>query len=268
MEFTQANGVRICYAIAGAGPRLLYIGGTAGDLRKKPNVLNSPAPARFTVLAFDQRGLGQTDKPDAPYTMAMYGDDAAALMDALGWDNAHVIGVSFGGMVAQELALRHPKKVDRLVLCCTSSGGAGGSSYPLHELGDLPLDERVRRSISRNDLRRDEAWQCNNVAQYAKLFEDGVASANFAADEPGHEMGARHQIEARATHDTWDRLPEIKMPVLVCGGRHDGQATPEVVRNLAGRIPGAELAFFDGGHLFLNEDKAAWPAVMRFLAAA
>jgi 3-oxoadipate enol-lactonase len=265
MAFVEANGIRICYEIAGAGPRLLYVSGTAGDLRKKPNALSGPFPGRFEVLAFDQRGMGRSDKPDAPYTMAMYGDDAAALMDAVGWHDALVIGVSFGGMVVQELALRHPDKVKRLVICCASAGGHGGSSYPLHEIMHLPLEERVRRSIARNDMRRDEAWQCNNVQAYAKLFEDGIAAANFAADEPGHGMGARRQLEARAGHDTWDRLPRLSMPVMVCGGRHDGQATPQVVRKLAGRIPGARLEFFEGGHLFLNEDPKAVPAVAAFL---
>ena len=267
MPFIQANGIRIRYEIAGTGPRFLYIGGTGGDLRKKPNALTSPLPAQFTVLAFDQRGLGQSDKPDEPYTMAMYADDAAGLMDAVGWPDALVIGVSFGGMVAQELALRHPAKVKRLVLACTSGGGVGGSSYPLHEIMHLPIEERVRRGIARNDIRRDDAWQRDNIQKYTKLFEDGIAATRFAADEPGHEMGARRQLEARANHDTWERLPQLGLPVLVCGGSHDGQATPEVVKNLAARIPGASLEFFDGGHLFLNEDPKAFPAVSRFLAA-
>jgi 3-oxoadipate enol-lactonase len=78
-------------------------------------------------------------------------------------------------------------------------------------------------------------------------------------------MGARRQLEARAGHDTWDRLPRLSMPVMVCGGRHDGQATPQVVRKLAERIPSARLEFFEGGHLFLNEDPEAVPAVAAFL---
>ena len=89
----------------------------------------------FEVLAYDQRGLGQTEVPEGPYTMAEYADDAAALIAAVGWDDCAVVGVSFGGMVAQELAIRHPGRVRRLALCCTSSGGAGGCLVPAPRAG-------------------------------------------------------------------------------------------------------------------------------------
>ena len=75
--------------------------------------------------------------------MADFADDAAALLDAVGWDDCLVLGISFGGMVAQEVAIRHPERVRRLVLACTSAGGEGGASYPLHELVDLSPEERV-----------------------------------------------------------------------------------------------------------------------------
>ena len=80
----------------------------------------------FDVLAYDQRGLGRTSKPDKPYLMADFADDAAALLDAVGWEHVRVVGVSFGGMAALELALRYPGRVTRLALCCTSPGGQGG----------------------------------------------------------------------------------------------------------------------------------------------
>ncbi len=265
MPLAACGKIQIYYEIKGDGPRLLYISGTGGDLRRLPNVFTSVFPDHFETLSFDQRGLAQTDKPDEPYSMAQYGDDAAALLQAVGWNDCFVIGASFGGMVAQELALNHPELIKKLVLCCTSTGGAGGASYPLHELQDMSLEERIKFRLPINDKRLDEKWQQDNPDKFQELIEQGVKTAQFAADEPGKAIGSRRQLEARALHDTYDRLPELKMPVLVCGGRYDGQAEPEVVENLAKRIPGAKLDFFEGGHFFLQQDPTAPKEIIKFL---
>src|SRR4051794_17019917 len=111
MPKVDLGRIRLYYERAGEGPGLLFISGTGGDLRVKPGVFESPLGAAFDLLAYDQRGLGQSDKPAGPYSMQDYADDAAELLDAIGWDRAMVIGVSFGGMVAQEFALRHPKRI-------------------------------------------------------------------------------------------------------------------------------------------------------------
>ena len=138
------NGLDIYYEQAGAGTPLLFISGTGGDLRNKPNQFDGPFPKAFDMVSFDQRGLGRSEKPDVAYSMADYADDACALMGELGIERAHVVGVSFGGMVAQELGLRHPGRVDRLVLACTSPGGAGGASFPFHEIDHLKGEARAR----------------------------------------------------------------------------------------------------------------------------
>jgi 3-oxoadipate enol-lactonase len=217
----------------------------------------------FDLVAYDQRGLGRSAKPDVAYTMADYADDAAALMDHLGWESAPVIGLSFGGMVAQELVLRHPAKVERLVLGCTSPGGAGGASYPFHAIQHLTGEARAKHLIPVSDTRRDEAWAKANPDSYAQFVAMGAADPY--AGEPGRAMGARRQLEARAGHDTWDRLGQIACPVLIAAGRYDGVALPKTQENLAGRIPGAELQFFDGGHMFMIQDRAAMPAMIAFL---
>jgi len=267
MPFCQTQDISLYYEVRGNGPRLLYISGTGGDLRREPNAFSSDLPDRFEVLGYDQRGLGQTSKPDEPYSMAQYGDDAAALLDGLGWDTCHVMGTSFGGMVAQEFALRHLDRVEKLVLCCTASGGEGGSSYPLHKLGDMSDEEKVKFRLTKNDERINEDWIAAHPAEYAEMVEQGLAALDFNKDDPEAAMGARRQLEARAYHDTWDRLPSLTVPVLVCGGKYDGQASPEVVRNLAGRLPNAELKFFEGGHMFVRQDPAAIEAIGKFLLA-
>jgi 3-oxoadipate enol-lactonase len=102
VAFVEVGDLQIYYERAGAGPRLLYISGTGGDLRRRPSVFERPIAQHFEIVSYDQRGLGQTAKPDRDYTMAEYAEDAVGLLDALGWDRCHVMGVSFGGMVAQE----------------------------------------------------------------------------------------------------------------------------------------------------------------------
>jgi len=263
MPTAHLGSIELYYERAGEGPPLLFISGTGGDLRNKPNVFDGPLAKGFDLVAYDQRGLGRSQKPDIDYTMADYADDAAGLMDAIGWPSAPVIGVSFGGMVAQELALRHPAKVERLVLACTSPGGAGGASYPFHEIQHLRGEARAKFLIPISDTRRDAAWAAVNPETYAQLVELG--SANPFAGEPGREMGARRQLEARAGHDTWDRLGQIACPVMIAAGRYDGVALPQTQERMAERIPGARLSFFEGGHLFMIQDRTATPAMATFL---
>ena len=266
MPFAAVNGLQLYFERAGEGPPLLFISGTGGDLRVRPNQLDGPFPKAFDMLTWDQRGLGRSDKPDVPYSMADYADDAAALMSAQGWESAHVIGVSFGGMVAQELALRHPGRVRRLVLACTSPGGAGGASYPFHEIEHLKGEARARHLLPISDTRRDVAWAAANPALYAQLI--ATSASDPYADEAGHAAGAHRQLEARAAHDTWERLGQISAPTLVAGGRYDGVALPQTLERMAARIPGARLEFFEGGHLFMIQDRAAVKAMIAFLQDA
>jgi len=268
MPTESIRGIDLYYEIQGSGPRLLYIGGSGGDLRQKPSVFEGPLVDHFEVLSYDQRGLGRTEAPDAPYTMADYGEDAAALLDVVGWDRCAVMGVSFGGMVAQELAIRHPNRIDRLVLACTSSGGAGKPSFPLHELEQLSADERAIRSIELSDVRCDAAWRAANPEALRGMIEFIAERARVGENEPGRAIGARRQLEARAGHDTWSRLPNLAMPVYICGGRYDGIAPPANQQALASAIAGSRMELFEGGHLFLMQDRSAFPAIIRFLAEA
>jgi 3-oxoadipate enol-lactonase len=261
VPFVHTNGIRIYFETGGSGPRLLFISGTGGDLRNRPGVFDGPLPAAFEVLSHDQRGLGQTDKPATAYRMSDYADDAAGLLAELGWERVPVIGVSFGGMVAQELALRHPGRISALVLACTSAGGGGGASYPLHELETLPEAERIERQLWLSDTRRDPSWRAANPQRWASLLEMARAARRSDRDE----AGSRRQLDARAGHDTWDRLPDLALPVLLAAGRYDGIAPVANMAAMAERIPGANLEIFDGGHLFLVQDKSAYPYIIQWL---
>ena len=225
MPFITANTLNLYYERAGVGDPLLFISGTGGDLRNKPNMFDRGLPQAFDLIAYDQRGLGQSEKPDRPYTMADYADDAAALLDALNIKSAKVIGMSFGGMVAQELVLRRPEKVERLMLGCTSSGGAGGSSFKFHEIEHLKGDARTRHLMPINDTRRDESWQ----AAHPDLVDSYVV--DFAQSATSIHPGAYYEaleIEGRITHqlglllESFDALicPTLTIPALrveACG---------------------------------------------------
>jgi len=262
MPTTTFGDISLYYERQGAGAPLLFISGTGGDLRREPNVFAGPLPKAFEVIAYDQRGLGRSSKPDRPYSMADYADDAARLLDTLDLDSIPVMGVSFGGMVAQELVLRHPSRVKRLVLACTSPGGAGGASFPFHEIQHLTGQARTLHLTPISDTRHDAAW----MAAHPDVMEIILAAGEDPfADEPGHAMGARRQLEARADHDTWDRLAQIACPVMIAAGRYDGIALPATQEKMASRIPGARLQFFEGGHLFMIQDRAAMPAMIGFL---
>ena len=264
MPFATLGGVSLYYELEGEGPPLFFISGTGDDLRSRPKPRTGALAESFEVLCFDQRGLGQSDVPSGPYSMAQYGDDAAALLEAVGWDECMVVGVSFGGMVAQELTLRHPDKVRRLVLACTSAGGAGGASFPLHELLELDPGEQAARRMPLLDTRWDAAWQDANP-DTVRLITDGMGQRGW--DDPESARGLRLQLEARSHHDTASRLRSIACPTLVCGGRTDGIAPPANSEFLASHIPGARLEFFDGGHLFFMQDATAWPAMVEYLSA-
>jgi len=261
MPFVEARDARIYYELDGSGPRLLMIPGSrARGFPRTP----SPLRSQFEVLRYDHRGVGQTETSDATYTMADLADDAAALLDAVGWDNCAVLGVSLGGMVAQELVLRHPARVTRLVLACTSSGGAGGKSFPLETLLDLSAEERARQLLGRADTRHDGRWQETHRDDTRTLIEQTVPMVS--ARDQDAERQYHRLLKARAQHDTFGRLHEISIPVYVCGGLYDGIAPPSNARALAAQIPGARVDFFEGGHGFLLQDPRASVEIARFLS--
>ena len=242
------------------GP-LLFIGGTGGDLRNKPNQLDSPLSEHFEIISYDQRGLGQTSKPSGSYSMQQYADDAASLLDELHIDTIPVMGVSFGGMVAQEFIKRHPSRVSKLVLACTSSGGDGGSSYPLHELEELNEEEKLDLSIKINDLRITDAWIKQNKNLWQSIKEQ-AKNRNAFKPQPKYLL---KQLLARKDHNTYEDLDNINTPTFLLGGKYDGIAPVLNMEKMHQKIDNSKLEFYEGGHLFLIQDTKAFQDIINWL---
>ena len=228
------NGIDVYYEVSGGGPPLLFINGSGSTIDGVRPLIGLFDPA-FQVAVADSRGVGRTSVPDAAYAMADFASDAIGLADHLGWHTFNLIGVSFGGMVAQEVAVTAPERIQRLVLMCTSSGGMGGSSYPLHELAQLEPEQQAALSAQVKDTRFTPEWLSAHPQERALL--DQLArqpSQELTADA---ERGTGLQLQARAGHDVFDRLPRINSPTLVASGRYDGIAPPENGAAIAAQIP-------------------------------
>jgi pimeloyl-ACP methyl ester carboxylesterase len=221
--------------------------------------------AHFNVVMHDQRGLGNTEIPEGPYSMSDYATDAIALVDHLGWDTFNVMGISFGGMVAQEFAVTVPERVERLALLCTSPGGPGGSSYPLHELRSMNEEERASVAMTIMDTRFTPEWLEAHPAD--KLFVQGIRGDYGATPGSEAERGEIEQLAARRTHDVWERLGAISAPTFVGAGRFDGIAPLSNSEAIAQRIPNAELHVYEGGHGFFAQDASAFPEIIAFLSS-
>lgn len=261
MPFADVGDLQVYYEIHGSGPRVLNISGSGNDLRiSRPQL--DPLNKHFEVLHYDQRCLGQTTGGTDTPTMADYAADAVELMAVLGWDRCHVVGTSFGGMVALQVVTRFPEAVNRLVLRCTSPGGAH-PSYPLHELDSLPAVERAEATLGLMDSRYDPESE-EGIPGIPLVVQ---AIRQRASSPPNLEAaaGSARQLGARRGHDVESLLSSIKAQTLICAGRYDLLAPPANSELLAAQIPNATLEMFDGGHAFMFQDRAASVSVADFL---
>ena len=264
MPTAHLNGIDVYHELHGDGPPLLLFNGSGATVAAAMPMIDKLA-AHFTVLIHDQRCLGRTTVTATAPTMADYAADGAALLDHVGWDRVAVFGISFGGMVAQEFAVTHPDRVAALVLACTSPGGAGGSSYPLHTVSSLPADEQERLRLHLADRRYTPEFLAAHP--FDQMLVDLAAAGRAQPKSAAQLRGEALQLEARAGHDVWDRLPAITCPTWVGCGEFDALAPPENSDAIASRLPDAEVHRFQGGHGFLWQDRSAWPAVIEFLTA-
>jgi 3-oxoadipate enol-lactonase len=259
----HVNRVELYWERSGSGPRLLFCNGSGTTLQVVRPLLDAFA-GTFDLLAWDYRGLGRSVPLTGPYTIADLAADAAGLLEIAGWDTCRVLGVSFGGMVAQEFAVTDPERVERLALACTSAGGEGGSSHPLQQLQGLPPQERLAAELKLADSRWDGRWLEAHPADRA--LADHLTAAHGQQDSAA-ASAYKAQLEARAGHDVWDRLDAINCPTRVGYGNYDGIASAQNSIAIASRIRGAELRGYEGGHLFLFQDPAALPEFEAFLKA-
>ncbi|MGA1362877.1 MAG: alpha/beta fold hydrolase [Ilumatobacteraceae bacterium] len=261
------DGCDFHYEIRGDGPRVLLFNGSGASIETSAPLVNALAKTAM-VLVHDQRGLGRTSVPPGPYTMAGYAADGRALLDHVGWDSCTVVGISFGGMVAQEFAVTWPGAVEKMVLMCTSAGGDAGSSYPLHELLDLPADEAFDARLRLSDSRFADAQWVESRPVESAIVEGMRAAAAAAGSKPPERLrGERLQLEARLHHDVAGRLHAVTAPVLVMAGRFDGIAPPANSEAIARLLPDAVMSVYEGGHVFSAQDRRAIEDIRRFLAS-
>lgn len=237
--------LELYYEERGEGPPLLLVAGI-------PAVTSDWAPlaerlaSKRRVIAYDNRGSGRSTVTPGPYTTAQLAEDAVGLLDYLGIGRSDVFGMSLGGMIAQELAIGWPERVDRLVLGCTHAG--------------LAHAERPSREAGRAFAMETDDWARRMEALAPFAFARGVDEfflnafiAKKSADVQAPE-GYRGQIQAFLDHDAYGRLPEIQSPTLILTGDDDQVIPSASSRVLADRIPGSTLHVIPGtGHLFFLE---------------
>jgi 3-oxoadipate enol-lactonase len=216
---------------------------------------------RFEIVLLDNRGVGASDAPPGPYTAAEMAVDVLSVLDDAGLERAHVVGTSLGGMIAQELALSSPERVNRLVLVCTTPGGPNAAPMPeqtvrlLAEASSLEPRVALRRFVE-NALAPDPPEE----------LVERILAHRLATPQPLAAWSS--QAAAGVTFDVWDRLGELRAPTLIVHGTEDVVVDPANAERLAERIQGARVERFDGcGHLLFWEEPARFADVVgEFLA--
>jgi 3-oxoadipate enol-lactonase len=257
-SFFTHDSCTFYYEVRGSGKPLLFLNGSGSTIEAVSLLVDYFAKS-FNVAIHDQRGLGKTSIPEGPYSMAQYAADAIALADHLGWKSFNVLGISFGGMVAQELAATYPDRVNRMVLCCTSSGGDGGSSYPLHELALLDAEVRAEVSLGLSDTRFNDQWFLDHPED--EMYRRPAVVTSDAEKRRGELL----QLEARRHHDVWNRLSNVTAEVLIASGTFDGIAPPANGQAIASCIASSEYCEYNGGHMFFIQDRRALKEIVDFL---
>jgi pimeloyl-ACP methyl ester carboxylesterase len=246
MPTTRVHGVTIAYDVRGSGPTALFIMGLGG----RANDWNDSFLRRLTphleVVTFDNRGTGGSDRPEEGYTLDVMADEAVGVLDAIDRARAHVIGISMGGMIAQLVALRHPNRIERLVLIATHGGGrtvvppTADAMKALMPDRSLPPAEIIRSSMA--------AIAAPGFAHRDPAAIEALVA--LAAAQPTPQMTFARQMTAILASNRMERLGTITAPTLVVHGSEDALVPAANGAAIARAIPGARLVELPGcGHL-------------------
>jgi 3-oxoadipate enol-lactonase len=245
MPYCQCSEVSLYYEVNGEGPPLLLIAGLGGGTWSWYGQ-ESYFSARCRTITFDNRGAGRSDIPRGPYRMQQFAEDALCLLDHLRVERAIILGLSMGGMIAQELALLEPHRIRALFLGCTHGGGPSG----------IPSAPAVIETLLNNaGLSRKEVIEKNLpifLSETCRKTKPDLVAAYYSAqlaapEQPEHAFHA--QLAAISAFDASDRLKLLGIPTMIVAGSEDVLIPPENAHVLAQKIPNAQLVIIPGaGH--------------------
>jgi pimeloyl-ACP methyl ester carboxylesterase len=243
----EVPGTQLHYERAGAGEPLLLIQGMSANHMAWGRPFSALLEQSFEVISFDNRGIGLSSPVTEQFTTAEMVADTVALLDALELESAHVLGISMGGMIAQELALAHPGRLRSLSLGCTYCGGEGSQLMDPADFQGL-----VEALASGDQDRVFRAMYELNLSPGFRAEESRYAEfAEMAAALPAPRQTIGMQVQAIATHDTSGRLPGLAIPTLVVHGTVDRVLGVVNGRQIASLLPAARLELLEEvGHMF------------------
>jgi len=264
MANVRVDDVQIHYEAIGEGFPLIMIMGLGANVDWWDPRMILELSKKFKVIMFDNRGAGRIDVSNRSYTVKLFADDTAGFMNALGISRAHVLGISMGGMIAQELALNYPEKVEKLILCSTNCGGS--KSIP-------PSGEVLRMLVAdRSLLSPEEIARMVTPLLFTKDFvkrnQDFIElSIQQIMKAPISNEAYMRQLKAIMEFDTYDRLHQIEVPTLILHGRQDVLVPFENASILAEAIPNVKVVYLDkSAHGLVEEMDKMISILLDFLA--
>jgi 3-oxoadipate enol-lactonase len=263
MPFAKNGTVKLHWESFGEGPAVLLVAGQG--MTVDGWWATTPILARsFRVIAFDNRDTGGSSRSPWPYSVAQMADDAVAVLDAAGERRAHVYGISLGSLVAQVVALRHPDRVDALVLGASSAGGFAAYKPPPSSFAQTFL---IRAGAMGPEEAAWAAVPYTYGEKTRRLHPERIATdIAHRVSSPPEPLAYMHQAAAVATHDAYERLNRMAAPTLVVHGEQDVFVPPANALVLAERIPGSQLRLWpDAGHMYTIDEPQADEEIARFL---